>query len=79
MKKRTFAKNTWYDWYDWLVNYILDAINKTMGGVKDKIMRLFKINTTRDYSEAASVKNMDGGGKKLSEDNKQKTTCRECN
>ena len=50
-----------------------------MGGVKDKIMRLFKINTTKDYSEAASVKNVDGGGKKLSEDNKQKTTCRECN
>ena len=21
-KKRTFAKNTRYDWYDWIINYI---------------------------------------------------------
>ena len=21
-KKITFAKKTWYDWYDWLINYI---------------------------------------------------------
>ena len=22
-KKRTFTKNTWYDWYDSLINFIL--------------------------------------------------------
>ena len=21
-KKRTFTKNTWWDWYDWLINYV---------------------------------------------------------
>ena len=23
MWKRTLTKNTWYGWYDWLMNYIL--------------------------------------------------------
>ena len=26
MKKRTFAKNTWYDWYDWSINYLPEPI-----------------------------------------------------
>ena len=25
-KKRTFTKNTWYDWNDWLINYIPEPI-----------------------------------------------------
>ena len=25
-KKRTFAKNTWNDWYDWLINYTPEPI-----------------------------------------------------
>ena len=25
-KKRTFTKNTWDDWYDWLINYIPEPI-----------------------------------------------------
>ena len=25
-KKRPFAKNTWYDCYDWLISYILEPI-----------------------------------------------------
>ena len=35
-KKRTFTKNTWYDRYDWLTNYIPDPIKKAVGGVKDQ-------------------------------------------
>ena len=27
-KKRTFTKNTWYDWHDWLINYIPEPIKK---------------------------------------------------
>ena len=33
--KRTFTKNTWYGWYDWLINYIPEPIEKTVGGVKE--------------------------------------------
>ena len=36
-----------------------------MGGVKDKIMSLFKTNTSKDYSKSACVNNVNGGGKKL--------------
>ena len=25
-KMKTFRKNTWYDWYDWLVNYIFEPM-----------------------------------------------------
>ena len=39
-KKKTFTKNT--SWYDLLINYILEPIKKTVGGVKDQIMSLFK-------------------------------------
>ena len=65
-KKRTFTKNTWYDWYEWLINYIPDPIIKSVGGVKDEIMSLFK---TKDYSKPESVKTVYGGGKKQSEEN----------
>ena len=27
-KKRTFTKKTWYNWYDWLINYISEPIKK---------------------------------------------------
>ena len=27
-KKRTLTKNTWYDWYDWLIIYIPEPIKK---------------------------------------------------
>ena len=26
-KKRTFAKNTWYNWHNWLINYIPEPTN----------------------------------------------------
>ena len=35
-KKRMFAKNTWYDWYNWLLNYIPKLIKKSVSGVKLK-------------------------------------------
>ena len=25
-KKRTLRKNAWYDWHDWLINYIPEPI-----------------------------------------------------
>ena len=30
-KKRTCTKNTWYDWYDCLINYIPESIKKNSG------------------------------------------------
>ena len=34
-KKKTFTKIPWYEWYNWLINYIPEPIKKTVGGVKD--------------------------------------------
>ena len=65
-KKRTFAKSTWYDWYDWLTNYFPELIKKSLGGVKDQVMNLFK---TKDYSKPERIKNVYRGGKKQSEEN----------
>ena len=62
-KKRIFTNNTWYDWYDWSINYILRNI---VGGVKNQIMSLFK---TKDYSKPKCAKAVYGGGKKQSEEN----------
>ena len=53
-KKRRFTKNTSTDWYDWLINDIPEPIKKTVRGVKDEIMSLFK---TKDYSKTKRVKN----------------------
>ena len=36
-KKRTFPKNTWYDWYDWLINYIPEPIKKPWVGLQTKL------------------------------------------
>ena len=44
MKKIRPIKNTWYDW---LINYIPEPIRKSVGGFKDKIVSLFKTNTTK--------------------------------
>ena len=35
-KKRTFTKNTWCDWYDWLITYIPEPIKKLWVGLKTK-------------------------------------------
>ena len=47
-KKRTFTKNTWYEWSSWLISFIPDPIKKNLVGVKDQIISLFK---TKDYSK----------------------------
>ena len=59
MKIITPIKNTWCEW---LINYIPEAIRKSIGGFKDKIVTLFKTNTPKQT--------VYGGGKKL---NKSKT------
>lgn len=55
MKKIPFAKNTWFDWCNLLlINCIPDPPIKTMGGVKDKIISLFKTNATKNHSKPDS-------------------------
>ena len=63
-KKRTCTKNTWYDWYNWLINYIPEPIKKR-GWVKDQTMCLF---ITKDYSKPEPAKTVYGGGKKQSKE-----------
>ena len=55
MKKIKPNKNTWYDWW---INYISEPIRKSIGGLKDKMARLFKTNTSKQITY--------GRGKKLS-------------
>ena len=43
MKKIRSIKN---NWYDCLINYILELIRETVGGFKDKIVSLFNIRQT---------------------------------
>ena len=69
-KKKTFRKNTWYDWYDRLISYIPEPMQKTVGRVKDQIVSLFK---TKDDSEPEPVKIVYEGGKKLSKPKTQNT------
>ena len=61
-KKKTFTKSTWYDWHDWLINYIPEL----MVGVKDQIVNFLKI---KDYSKLERVKTMYRRGKKQLEEN----------
>ena len=44
MKKIRPVKNTWYDW---LINYILEPIRKSVSGFKDKIVSFFRTNTLK--------------------------------
>ena len=53
--KRSFAKSTCYDW---LIHYIPEPIKKTLGDAKDKIMSLFKTNTTEDCIKPTHVSNV---------------------
>ena len=48
MKKKRHIKNTWYDW---LINYIPEFIQKTVGGFKDKVVSFFKTTTPKDYGK----------------------------
>ena len=54
-KKKTFAKNTWYNLHGWLIKYVPDPI-KTKGGSKDKIMSNIKMIKTKSFSEPTHVK-----------------------
>ena len=36
-KKRVSTKNTWYEWYDWLINYIPESIETPKVGFKTKL------------------------------------------
>ena len=39
-----------YTWYNWLINYIPESIRKSVGGFKDKILKikcLFTTNTPK--------------------------------
>ena len=47
-----------------------------VGNVKDKIISLFKTNTTKDYTEPTHVNNVYGGGKKLTKPKITKKTIR---
>ena len=40
-------KNTWYDW---LINYILEPIRKSVTGFKNNVISLFKTNTPKKKS-----------------------------
>ena len=51
-------------WYNWLINYIPQSTKKRESDAKDKIMNLFKTNTTKYYSKPARAKNVYGGRKK---------------
>ena len=59
MKRLRLIKKTWYDC---LINYIPKPIWKRVGGLKDKIVSLFKRNTPK--------KKVYGRGKKLSKPRK---------
>ena len=50
-KNRTYTRNMWHCWYDWLLNSIPELIEK---------LSLFK---TKDYSKPKRVKTVCGGGK----------------
>ena len=60
-RKRSFAKSTCYNW---LIIYIPEPIKKMLGDAKDKIMGLFKTNTTGDCIKPTHVNNVYGGEKK---------------
>ena len=38
--KRTFTKNVWYDWYNWLVIHIPEPIKNQWVGLKTKLIFL---------------------------------------
>ena len=51
---------TKYPCYYWLICYISEIV-KMVGSVKDKIMSLFKTNTTKNYIKPARISNVYGG------------------
>ena len=41
-KNKIFIKNTWCDWYNWLIKFIPEPINKALPGLKTKLWALLK-------------------------------------
>ena len=58
-RRERLAKNTWYKWYDWFINYFSDPI-KAKRGAKDNMI-LFK---TKDDIEPKCAESDHGVGKK---------------
>ena len=48
MRRKTHIINTLYYW---LINYIVETTRKTEGGFKQKVVSLFKGNTSKDYGQ----------------------------
>lgn len=53
-KTRPVPQNTWYQWFDWLISYILES-RKSESDAKHKIRRLFESkiysNTHMGYNQ----------------------------
>ena len=64
-KKIELTKSTWYDS---LINYIPEPIRKSVGGLENKTVNLFKTNTPKET--------VYGKGKKLSKPKKKKKKLR---
>ena len=45
-KPTPLSKNTWYEWYDWLISYIPKSVKKSVSHVEENIMTL----SLKDYS-----------------------------
>ena len=70
IKKIPLAKNTWYDW---LINYILNSIERQRDRVIEKIMSLFKIkNINEDKRKAKDSKKLYDRMKKHDEKKERK-------
>ena len=41
-KSRPIPENTWYHWYDWLVNHFPESMKKSERRTKRKVMRLYE-------------------------------------
>ena len=52
-KTRAMTENTWYQWYDWVINPIPKSVKKSESNTKQKVMRFVESkidkNKTMDY------------------------------
>ena len=52
-KTRAITENTWYQWYDWVINPIPKSVKKSESNTKQKVMRFVESkidkNKTMDY------------------------------
>ena len=55
---KALAKNTWYDWYHRLINYIHKSTKKSVSFATDKT------NTNKNYIKQTRFKIVYSGGKK---------------